>query len=276
VAVALLAACGRAPAPDPGAAARPPERVIAVAPSVVEILYALEVGDRVVGVGDYAHWPPEVESKPRIGGLFDARLEEIAALRPELAILLPSEAGLGEKLAALGVEILTVRSESLADVEEAVTAIAERMGRSEPADRFVAEFRTALEPHPLGDTAPRVLLAPTREVGRVSGILVAGPDTFYQELLDRMGATNVFADAPVRYPQVGAEEIVARQPGVVVELQPRELAAERVAELVADWESFGAAFAPCVRVVTGDWALLPGPRLPLLYAALREAVASCG
>ena len=109
LALALLVAfTGCEPASSPPVAS--PERIIAVAPSVTEILYVLGLGDRLVGVGDYATWPPEVRSKTRIGGLFDPRFEQIVALRPDLAILLPSEESLGVQLRDLGIEVLTVPS----------------------------------------------------------------------------------------------------------------------------------------------------------------------
>src|SRR6185295_15604866 len=92
--------------------ARPlPRRIVAVAPSAVELLFALGLGDRVVGVGDHVAWPPAATELPRLGGLLDPRLETVATLRPDLAVLLPSERELGERLAALGVEGLVVPHE---------------------------------------------------------------------------------------------------------------------------------------------------------------------
>ena len=112
--------CGEAaPTPEPGVA----RRIVAMAPNVTEILFALELGDRVVGVGDYATWPPEVASIPKLGGLYDVSLERILELEPDLAILIPSEAELAGHLRRLGIEVLEVENESLDQVETSIEAI---------------------------------------------------------------------------------------------------------------------------------------------------------
>lgn len=275
-----LMACAdaeRAALPGPPPAPGSPARVIAIAPAIVETLYVLGLEDRVVGVGDFAAWPPEVAEKPRIGGLFDPRLETIAGLEPDLAILLVSERGLEEPLARLGVEVMLLEVESVAEVAEAIAAIGERMGVEARAEAFLAGWWSGLEPDSLGadEERPRILLSIVRDAGRLSAVLTANRETFYQELLDNLGAENVFAEAPVLYPQVAAEEIVARRPSVVIELQPRPLDAPAADRLLADWETVPFATTPCTRVVGGAHTLLPGPRLPELYRDLRAAVADC-
>ena len=263
--------CGggnKAPAPSSA------ERIIALAPGITETLFELGLGDRVVGVGDYSTWPIEAAQKPRLGGLFDARLEAITALQPDLAILLPSEERLRVQLERLGVEVLTVRSETLADVETMIGSIAERCGVVERGEYLQQKVRRGLAAEPVPGE-PRVLLAVGREGGRMADVLVSGPGTHLDELLGRLGAVNAFADAPLDYPQVGLEEILQRQPEIVIDLQPSPGTYE---ELVLDWQDLRGQteMAPaCARVVAGDYVLVPGPRLPRLYQELREAILSC-
>ncbi len=251
-----------------------PERIIAIAPSISEMLFALGLGERVVGVGDYAEWPPEVDTKPRLGGLFNARLEAIAALDPDLAVLSPGEEGLRSNLQAMGVEVLVVPSETLADVEQMARLIGRRCGVESAAEAFVERFWSELEPRRRSESIG-VLLSVTRQPGRLSDVLVAGPGTFLDELLGRLGVVNVMADAPMEYPQVGLEEIILRRPEVVIELQ----AAPGVWEgLRVDWDSLAGepALADlCVEVVAGNHVLVPGPRVPRLYRELDEALARC-
>ncbi len=247
---------------------------MALAPNLSETLFALGLGDRIVGVGDYSTWPPEAAKKPRLGGLFDANLERILSLKPDLAVLLPSEKDLAAKLQPLGVEVLTIPNEDLADIERSFTTIADRCGVPDAGARVAAEWRAGLAPRPLAGK-PRVVLSVGRQEGRLADVLVAGPDTFYQELLQRMGAENVFADAPMRYPKVSLEELVAREPDVILELRAEEVAPEAARLLVRDWDQLGDI--PAVRngrvhILSGDWTSVPGPRLPKLYAELRKAL----
>ena len=69
------------------ASAAPPERIISAAPSITEMLYALGMGERVVGVTTFCHYPPEVRDKPKIGTYMTPNLESVLALKPDLAIV---------------------------------------------------------------------------------------------------------------------------------------------------------------------------------------------
>lgn len=280
LAVGLALACGGGSSMDSSdqvgewSAESSPQRIIAIAPSVVEMLFELGLGDWVVGVGDYAKWPPEAASRPRLGGLFDARLETIAGLKPDLAVLLPSEERLRANLEEMGVEVLTVRSDSVADVEEMAVLISERCGATEAADSFLRRWSSQLAPRDREDPV-RVLLSVTREPGSMADVLVAGPGTFLDELLQRLGLINVVADARMAYPQVGLEEIILRHPQVVIELQATP---GNYDELSLDWTTVTSGTAltdVCVQVIAGNHVLIPGPRLPRLLLELEEAVADC-
>ena len=251
-----------------------PRRIVVLAPSLTETLFALGLGPRVVGVGDFSHFPPEVRSRPRLGGLFDPNLEQIVALHPDLAVLLPSERDLGDKLSRLGIASLVVRNESLADVEHGFTAIADRCGVPETGRRLAAELHRGLAPRPPRKGAPlRVVLSVGRQAGRLTDLLVAGPGTFYDELLTRLGARNAFADAPVRYPQVALEEVLTRAPDVILEIREDLPSPAVVRQLTTEWwglPQLQAASRAQVFVLAGDYVVVPGPRLPRLYREMGQ------
>ena len=251
-----------------------PQRIVALAPAITETLFELGFGDRVIGVGDFAKYPPEVAMLPRLGGLFDARLETIAALRPDLAILLPSEESLGLQLKQLEIEVMTVRSESLEDIEAMAVSISDRLGSPEAGQQFLLRWRQRLAPTAL-EQPVLVLLPVARQIGRVADIVIAGPGTFLDELLVKSGVQNVMSDSKLAYPQVGLEEIIARRPDVILELQPSPGIYE---DLIVDWRSFDGSEIleeTCVRVIAGDHVLIPGPRVPRLYDEIRQALRSC-
>jgi len=285
VAVAAWAAAGAgapAGAAASPAAAGPPRgapvpaarRIVSLAPSLTETLFALGLGDRVVGVDDYSVWPAAARAKERIGGLFNPNLEKIVSLRPDLALLLPSEHDVAAKLRGLGVASLIVPVETLADVERSFVAIARRCGVAPAGERLAASWRAELAPRPVPG-ALAVMLSVGRQPGRLTGILAAARGTFLDELLVRLGAVNVFADAATRYPQVGLEEVVARAPRVILELRSDPAPPALAAALVHDWRQLPTV--PAVRegrifVIAGDYVLVPGPRLPLLYRDMRQAL----
>ena len=254
---------------------RTPRRIIALTPSLVEILFALGLSERVAGVGDYVFWPPEAARKPKIGGLFNPNLERIVSLKPDLAVLLPSERDLATRLEPLGVNVLVVPDETLDEVEGSFLTIADRCGVPEAGRRLAARWRADLAARPLPGPPLRVMISVGRSAGRLREVTVAARGTFYDELLARLGAVNVFADAPTRYPQVGLEEIVARKPDLILELRPDPLTPEKTAAIVRDWQALPQV--PAVRdgrveVISGDYTMLPGPRLPRLYREMRAAL----
>lgn len=260
-------ACRPAAEPRPDA-----RRILTLAPNLVEFVFALGHGDRVVGVSDYTAYPPAATKLPSVGGLFNANFEAMVALEPDLAILLPSEADIGERLRRVGVATLVVEVESLADVEKAFVTIGERLGDPAVGRQRAQEFRTGLAPRVLG-SAPRVLVVVGREPGRLGKLYAAGSGTVYDEMLTRLGAVNVFAESRPRYPEVGFEEVLARAPDVVVELHAEPLTPAQEAQLLADWRPFStlpAVAAGRVHAIGADYALVPGPRLALLYQRLAE------
>lgn len=276
VVAGLLAGCQpsrqdrRSSEPSPRPA---PRRLIALTPGLTETLFALGLGDRVVGVGDYSRWPPEVAHKPKLGGLFNANVERIAALHPDLAVLMPSERDLATKLAPLGVDSLIVPIETLDDVERSFTAIAARCGVPAAGERLRDDWRRGLAPlHPAGPPL-KVMLSVGRDPGRLADVTVAASRTFLDEILRRLGAVNAFADAPTRYPQVGLEEIVARQPDLILELRADPLSPQAAETLVREWRQLPQMRARRVEVLAADYVLVPGPRLPLLARDLEAALA---
>lgn len=259
-------------------AVRAPRRIVSMSPNLTETLFALGLGDRVVGIDDYSTWPPEARSRPRLGGVLDPNLERIVALAPDLALLAPGERELGSRLERLGVDTLYLGNDTLADVERTFTEVAGRCGVPEAGKRLLAQWQAGLAPRPVPGS-PRVLLSIGRQPGRLTDVLVAGPGTFYAELLQRMGAVDIFADAPTRYPEINLEEVVARRPDVILELRSDPATPAKAAALVRDWSRLPEL--PAVRqrrifVLGGDYVVTPGPRLPRLYREMRQALARPG
>jgi iron complex transport system substrate-binding protein len=293
-ALLVLAACAgcrpeaAAPSPDheaPETLARSPSRILSLAPSVTEILFALGLGSRVVGVDSFSDFPPEARTLPRLGGLLDPDLEAMLRLRPDLVILLDSQAEVARSLEAAGVAALAVPHEDLADVERAVRAIGSRVGRAGRAGALADGIRVALERgrvQALEGSRPRVLFVVAREPGQVASLTAAGGRTYLDELIKLAGGRNVLRDSPVRYPQLSAESTLRLQPDVVLEWSPApETATPDELErgdrrLIAEWTPLAglpAVAAQRVHVLHEDFWLRPGPRVVEALARLKGLLA---
>src|SRR5690606_22554892 len=126
-----------------------PQRLVSLAPNLTELVFALGLGERLVGVGDYDVLPPGAPELPRLGGLLDPNLEALIGLRPDLVLLLPSQQEVADQMQRVGVASLVVAAEdTIADVEEAALAIAARCGVEEAGRELVAGLRRELAPRP--------------------------------------------------------------------------------------------------------------------------------
>jgi iron complex transport system substrate-binding protein len=258
------------------AAAAPPRRIVALAPSAAEILYALGAADRVVGVSDFAADLPESKGKTRLGG-FVPDLERIASLSPDLAVASRdgTDRRAAERVAALGIRVVVTDATSLAGVYADVRRVGAALGRIPEAERLVAamEHRVA---------AARVRSPVRRRPGRWSALaliwpdppVVAGPATFIGDLLEKAGLENVVPASAGEWPRVSHETLVVWNPRFLLRPETAENAA-----------AFSAAFArgsrwrllPAVRdgrvvVLPGAWLERPGPRLVDALEALVDGL----
>jgi iron complex transport system substrate-binding protein len=212
----LFAACERAPAVpalDRG------QRIVSLAPSVTETLFALGAGKEVVGVSQYCDFPPEVRNLPRVGTFITPNIEAIAALRPTLVIGLSTVSDQREirALKAMGIGTLMVDDSSTAAIEQSIVAVGDRVGQS-AAGRKLA---IALDDH-LKAVAKRMKLEPARSVLMVVGhqpMVAVGQPNYLNELLLLAHATNIAALAGQGWPRLSLEYIIATGPEVILDGQ---------------------------------------------------------
>lgn len=210
-------------AADAPAAAGAPRRIVSLAPNATEILFALGLGERVVGVDAFSDFPLEARSRPQLGGLLDPDLEATLRLAPDLVVLVPSEDDVARALASAGVRTLVVPHEDLGDVEEAILAVGRAAGVERRAAQLARGLREELARAAVERTEaerPRVLFVVARDAGQVASLTAAGGRTYLDELIRLAGGRNVLADSPVRYPQLSAEGVIRLRPDVILEWAP--------------------------------------------------------
>ncbi|MEP6801463.1 MAG: helical backbone metal receptor, partial [Acidobacteriota bacterium] len=150
VASAALAAagCGRHPSASPGPKpARAATRVVALAPNLTEIVFALGSGASLVGVSDFSDFPEAARSVPRVGGL-EVSAERVASLTPDLVLATAeggNRKGAVSALEASGVPVLVVPGGSLDQVLSGIELVGVRLGREEEARRLTRSLRDRRE-----------------------------------------------------------------------------------------------------------------------------------
>lgn len=195
--------------------ADPPTRIVSLAPSVTEMLFAIGAGEQVVGVTSFCDYPPEARSRPKVGGAFP-NLEVVLGLKPTLVVA-PRDfirPDMAAKLDQLKIPLFILEAATLEDVLRHIQMLGRMLGRSEQADtvatdlrRRVAEIkaRTASAPR------PRVLY-----VLNSDPLMSVGPGSFIHQLIELAGGANVAASSPVSYPRLNLEEVVRQDPQVIL------------------------------------------------------------
>ncbi|MBM4353800.1 MAG: ABC transporter substrate-binding protein [Deltaproteobacteria bacterium] len=268
---------------DPGEGA-PPEapapdctRIVSMAPSITETLFALGLGDAVVGVTRYCLHPPEAARRAIIGGFYDPNYEAIVGLSPTVVMLLPEHSDHAGRLAELGIPVHAVPQATVTQILASLEDIGRSCGIPERGGELAAALRgrlAAVESRTTGRPRPGVLISVGREMGGgvLRDIFVAGRGTFYDELVGLAGGSNVYDGLTIQYPTLSTEGLLRLNPQVIIEivpeLQQRGLTAEVV---IRDWDSLASLNAVRghrIHVLTEDWAVIPGPRFVLLLDRL--------
>jgi iron complex transport system substrate-binding protein len=192
--------------------AAPARRIVSMLPSLTETVCALGACDRLVGVDRYSNHPAEVRRLPQVGGLDDASVEAIVALKPDL-VLLAQSARIIERLEALGLRVVVLEPRSQADVERVLAQVGLLVGSDQAGAAWrriqagFAEAERQLDPRARG-------LSVYYEVG--GGPYAAGPDSFVGETMAQLGLRNIVPTGLGPYPKLNPEFVVRADPSLIL------------------------------------------------------------
>mgnify|MGYP000306630431 CR=1 FL=1 len=249
-----------------------PMRIVSTAPASTEILFALGVGDRVVGVTSLCDYPPEAAALPKVGD-FQANTEAIMALSPDLVV---GYSGNEEALApveAAGAAVIILNPATLDGIYADITMVGAATGATAEAAALVEKLKADVKQ--VADAATAKGQAPKVFYALDNTLWTAGPGSFVDELLQIVHATNVGAmqgEGPAQaYFQFAPEQLVAADPDVI--LLPNT-AYKSIDEFVGDSRFAQLKAVKEKRVILIDDVIItrPGPRIAEGLKKLLEAV----
>ncbi|MEE8452254.1 MAG: helical backbone metal receptor, partial [Thermoguttaceae bacterium] len=254
-------------------AARQYERIVSTAPSLTETLYALGLGDRVVGVSRYCDYPSQVVEKPKVGGYHDPNFEAIVGLRPDLVVLLDGDEQSRSAFDTLGLTTLVVCHKSVDDILDSFARIGRHGGVEDRAAKLTAAIEARMErirQKTLGLPRPRVLFVIERTIGhgQLEDVCVAGSDDFLDQIVTLAGGRSAYPSATVRFPVVSTEGLLWMDPQVILDMTVGLVQGEQSnAAILADWQQVDQVEAVRngrVHALKQGYAFRPGPRFILL------------
>jgi iron complex transport system substrate-binding protein len=248
-----------------------PQRIVSTTPSITEILYALGLGDRVAGVTRFCRYPPEAQLKPKIGDYTNPNIEAIAALKPDLVIIQTNPARLRERLSPMHLRVIEVDQQNIAGIYESIRAIGEAAGVPDRAEKLIGSIRAgldALRAHAVALKPVRMMFVVGRSQGRLDGLVVVGRASFLNEVLHTAGGENIFHDALAPYPKVSLEEVMSRNPEVILDMGDMAdtvgVTDQHKRDVVALWDRVATVDAVKhhqVFAIASDFYIVPGPRV---------------
>jgi len=193
-----------------------PQRIVSLAPSITEVVFALGQGHRLKGVTTYSDFPPEAVKLPKVGSYVQLDLEKIVALKPDLCIAIKdgNPIAVARRLESLKIPVYAVNPRNLESVMQTVQEVAELLNVQEKADKLVQSMNLRIQKVKslVAKTTyrPRVFF----QIG-VSPIVSVGTNTFSHELIVLAGGKNV-AQGPIAYPRYSIEQVLALSPEVII------------------------------------------------------------
>ena len=239
--------------------ARTPERIVSIAPSNTEILYALGLEDRVVAVDSYSNYPPAATAKPQVGDYVDPDLERVAAASPDLIFATDVHVlTVVPALEALGLPVVVLEPANIDEVFADILLVGAVTSESDRAERLVCDLQARVDAVTVaiaGSPRPRVFFELSPD------LFTAGPGSFVADVIERAGGENIAAGAAEMWPQLSAEAVVSANPEVIL-LADHEagVTADQVAAR-AGWRSLDAVGDSRIVPIVSDLVARPGPRV---------------
>lgn len=251
------------------------QRIVATAPNITEILFALGLEKEIVGVSLYSNYPPKAKEKPKIGTFWYPDIEAIIAAKPDLVVTLATEQQktLAPRLNRIGYRTLTLKIKKVDDLFVAIDAMGLATRRQHQAGLLMADIKNDID-HISNMVQNKKKLKVLYVVQRTP-LRVAGRDTFINEMIEIAGGENAIGKTVQQYPPIGGEQIIVSDVDVIIE---PTMGQKNVAQLrdnaIEYWNKYtniSAVKNKRIYVVDDDTLSQLGPRL---YEGI-EAVARC-
>lgn len=242
---------------------RQPQRIVTFAPSNTEIVYALGLGDRLVGVsGRYDDYPPEAKRVEEIGGAgdfgADPNIEKVVALQPDLMLAISGGDEWKAELRDLGVPVFTINATDFDDLLHDIRTVGRLTGAVGSA-ASLTERMASVAKDIEGAAASSARVSCFFEVF-YPPLTTVGPDTFIADLLNRAGCDSVSAGAKRDYPEWSVDDLVRRQPAVYLVSSESGVSPGDVAKRPG-FDAIEAVARGDVVLIDSDLISRPGPRV---------------
>ena len=195
----------------------PIERIVSLAPNITEILYAIELEDKILAVTNFCDYPPRAKEKPKIGGMSNPSLEAVVSMKPDIVVMTTdgNPKGFEERLKQLGIQTYVFRARRLSELSEGIRELGITLGAGERANKLAEEIENKLQKSEAGSQKPEVK-GKALFIVWPEPLLVAGHGTTIDDALQLLGWENIASDVVGGYPKYSIEEVIHRSPNAIL------------------------------------------------------------
>jgi iron complex transport system substrate-binding protein len=263
LALMTMPACRRVDGPAQSAA--PAGRIISLSPGVTEILYGIGAFGSLVADSEFCDFPAEATRLPHVGGFFDANLEAIAALKPDLLIVIEDQAAfLKDKVEQMGIAVLVVKCRTVPDIVESIRSIGRETGHQTEAESLADSVQASVERRAKQSSAlshPRVLCVIDRLPGTLKDIYVASANSFLGDLIAASGGQNIAPSDKQGYARMQGEAVADYNPEVIIDVIHRTQPAAETGNVWLDFPKIEAVRTGRITFVSESFLVHPSQRL---------------
>ena len=241
-----------------------PQRIVSFGPSITEILFALGLEEKVVGVGNYSDYPEAAKLKPKVGDAFNPSLERIVELEPDLVLTVKQEQ-LNRELDALGIKFVVLDPKDIDAILGDIELVGKITGTEKRAKKLIRDMQDSVsQVIALMEDAPKVRVFFIVDATDLTLPWTAGTGSFIDALITMAGGENIAAKGQGAWVQFSLEQIVSSDPEVII-IQTMTggiptVSKEKLEEHPA-WGGMTAVKQGKIYFINGDLVSRPGPRI---------------
>ena len=273
LAILLVAIWQKPAAPEKTIADGPPAKIISLAPSITETLFAIGADAQLVAVTDFCQYPSTAQDLPKIGGYLDPSLSQIVARQPDLVIMLDRQQSLNKQLHQLGIQTLLIDNSRLGGILQSIISIGDATGHQQQAQqlhaslsRKIAKVKQQVAGKPLKNTL--LAIAHYTNSDQLDLVYIAGQQDFYNDILQLAGGRNVYQDPRLKVPAVSQEGLLRMNPEIIIDIFPDASAhnadLQQVHQQWQQLQPLKAVKNQQIHIIEASYATVPGPRIVML------------
>ncbi len=250
-------------------------KVIALSPSINEIIFALGKGDTIVANTQFANYPEEAKLLPKVGGYFSVDLEKVVAFKPDMVMLQAYDMSVVDNLEKLKINYMLLKTNSMDDIKQTIQKIADFYGEKEHSSKILSDINNSLESIKNIIHKQKILIVISATTNFSKPIYVVGHNIYLEDIILHSNNQNAYNVPTLAQPTVNLETIIKLNPDIVILLAPYLHSSDITKEaLIQKWKSIpiAASKKENIFVIDNEYAGIPSQRVHYFIEDFKKAL----